>query len=232
MGHLVCEKCEAIYWKPKGQQGAPHNCGSYTGRKERSLVSCSWPECRESVRCLVLQPTKLQGYTRYRMSVGRMASSVRYPICEFHQKRIIEMLGVGYRLNGIKAIVNGQDIIASRRVSAPLTRLVVYDKTRGKCEECSVELEFAGKWHADHITPIFKGGVTSFSNLRAVCTNCHTKKTSLEKSEANKTRYGVDTSHGWHNRRQLIELLAKKDKEIARLKTIIAGYASEEEMAG
>lgn len=232
MGHLICNKCEAVYWKPKGQHDVPHSCGQDVGRKERVFVSCSWPECQDKVRCLVLPPSKFQRYTRYRVSIGRMASTIRYPICETHQKRIMEMLGEGYKLNGIKAIINGQDIIASRRVSAPLTRLVIYDKTHGKCEECSAELEFSGKWHADHITPIFKGGTTSFANLRALCIDCHDRKTALEKSEANKARYGVDTSHGWHNRHQLLQLLTRKDQEIARLKTIIAGHVSEEEMAG
>lgn len=209
----------------------PHNCSRTTGRKERTLVACSWPECSERVRCLVLPPSKFQNYTRYRVNIGSMAASIRYPVCEFHQKRIVEMLGTGYKLNGIKAIINGQDVLASKRVSAPLTRLVIYEKTDGACADCCTPLEFNGRWHADHVRPIFRGGLTTFSNLQALCTACHDKKTSLEKSDFNKKRYSME-QRSWQNRHQLLQLIEKQNREIARLKTIIASYANEEEMAG
>ena len=176
-------------------------------------------------------PNKIRPYVTYRIESGHFAGLVRYPICEEHRSRIYSVLGDGVKLNGIKAIVNGQDILATKRVSSPLTRLVVFDKTGGDCADCETPLEFKGRWHVDHIHPIFKGGVTTFSNMQALCTACHDKKTSGEKSEFNKKRYGIE-QRSWQNRHQLLQLIEKQNREIARLKTIIAGYASEEEMAG
>lgn len=176
-------------------------------------------------------PNKIRPYATYRVESGHFAGIVRYPICEEHRARIYSVLGRNVKLNGIKAIVNGQDILASKRVRAPLTRLVVYDKTNGACADCSASLEFNGRWHVDHIHPIFKGGLTTFSNMQALCTVCHDKKTSCEKSEFNKKRYSIE-QRSWQNRHQLLQLIEKQNHEIARLKTIIAGYASEEEMAG
>lgn len=176
-------------------------------------------------------PNKIRPYPRYRVEAGHFAGLVRYPICETHRERIYSVLGGTVKLNGIKAIINGQDILASKRVSAPLTRLVIYDKTDGACACCSTHLEFKSRWHVDHITPIFRGGLTTFSNMQALCTVCHDKKTSSEKSEFNKKRYSIE-QRSWQNRYQLLQLIEKQNLEIMRLKTIIAGHVSEEEMAG
>lgn len=197
----------------------------------RIAVSCIWPGCCEHVLAREHAPNKVRPYTTYRIQSGRFAGLVRYPICESHRERIYDVLGGDVKLNGIKAIVNGQDILATKRVSAPLTRLVIFDKTNGNCAHCSDKLQFGGKWHVDHIHPIFKGGVTTFSNMQALCTACHDKKTSVEKTEFNKKRYSID-HRSWQNRHQLLQVIEKQNIEIARLKTIIAGYASEEEMAG
>lgn len=197
----------------------------------RIPVSCVWPGCSGHVMAREHAPNKIRPYITYRVESGHFAGLVRYPICEDHRSRIHSVLGDNVRLNGIKAIVNGQDILASKRVCAPLTRLVIYDKTNGACADCSIPLEFKSRWHVDHIHPIFKGGLTTFSNMQALCTSCHDKKTSSEKSEFNKKRYSIE-QRSWQNRHQLLQLIEKQNQEIVRLKTIIAGYVCNEELAG
>lgn len=235
MGHLICHTCDAVYWKPKGQQDVPHSCGDYTGRKERELVACSWPKCTEHVRCLVLQPSKFQNYTRYRVSVGRMASSVRYPICEVHQKRIMEMLGPNYKTNGIKAVIRKSDEpFATRSLGYPMARLVLWDIAGECCQKCSKPLSFNAKreWEVDHVIPVSLGGQTSYDNLQVLCVECHEEKSRPERGIANSKRFDGMKSVRWHSHHQKDLLISKQNLEIARLKTIIASYANEEEMAG
>lgn len=148
---------------------------------------------------------------------------------------VLEVLGPKFRLNGIKAIARKPDEpFASRNVGSPLVRLILWDRASGVCQSCNKDLAFneKGIWEIDHITPISLGGPTALNNLQVLCVECHEEKSRPERGIANKRRFEAMRSERWHSHHQKDALIANLHQEIARLKTIIAGYASEEEMAG
>jgi superfamily II DNA or RNA helicase len=53
-------------------------------------------------------------------------------------------------------------------------RVALFLAAGGKCSLCSIELEPG--WHADHIEPYSKGGVTDVINGQATCPPCNLKK--------------------------------------------------------
>lgn len=53
-------------------------------------------------------------------------------------------------------------------------RNALFVAASGKCEMCGVDLPIG--WHADHITPYVKGGITRLINGRALCPLCNLKK--------------------------------------------------------
>ena len=196
----------------------------------RVPVPCVWPGCTDHVMARELPPNKRAIFTRYRVETGHFAGLVRYPICEAHRARIYEVFGHRAKLNGIKAIINGQTEAESKRVGGRLSRLVVFDKTNGHCADCKRILAFTERWHADHIVPLYKGGPTKFDNLQALCSSCHNEKSRIEKIDANKDRYGDQKS--WATRHQLKATINELRKDNARLKSILARYVSEEEGVG
>ena len=49
-------------------------------------------------------------------------------------------------------------------------------------------------FHADHIVPLFKGGLDVDLNMQVLCIPCHDTKTNTDMGRTNKVRIGVD---GW-----------------------------------
>ena len=188
----------------------------------RVPVPCVWPACTGTVLVREHAPTNGRNYVSYRVQSGHLAGLVRYPICDAHRACIYAAFGEKAKMNGIKAILTGQDAETSNRIGSPMARLVVYEKTNGRCAGCDEALSFKGRWHADHSVPLFKGGVSAFSNLQALCHACHNKKSSEEKREANTLRYGAQRN--WASRYQL-------KATIQRLRTKLSRYESEEEGA-
>lgn len=67
-------------------------------------------------------------------------------------------------------------------------RAALYLAADGRCSDCGAELEPG--WHADHIDPWSRGGVTDVTNGRATCARCNLRK-----------GYRVDlTPRGWQQR--------------------------------
>lgn len=50
----------------------------------------------------------------------------------------------------------------------------IYRLAKGKCQICKCNLP--REWHADHIIPYSKGGITGLSNAQALCPTCNLKK--------------------------------------------------------
>lgn len=48
-----------------------------------------------------------------------------------------------------------------------------------KCASCNDLLD--ATYEIDHITPLYKGGTNEVSNLKALCRNCHGKKTLMDR---------------------------------------------------
>jgi 5-methylcytosine-specific restriction endonuclease McrA len=56
-------------------------------------------------------------------------------------------------------------------------KLAAYERAAGHCEVCSAPLT-PGRIEYDHIIPGYFGGSAKVNNCRAMCRNCHGKKTS------------------------------------------------------
>jgi superfamily II DNA or RNA helicase len=61
------------------------------------------------------------------------------------------------------------------RLFSPAQRAVIYLLAKGRCQICSCVLNPAG-WHADHVYPFSKGGITHLRNAQALCPPCNLKK--------------------------------------------------------
>src|SRR5574343_98086 len=64
-----------------------------------------------------------------------------------------------------------------RREFSKRTKLEAYQRSGGRCENCTASL-FVGRVHYDHIIPDAMGGEPIVGNCRVLCTACHQQKTS------------------------------------------------------
>jgi len=55
------------------------------------------------------------------------------------------------------------------------------------CKPCQHNGLLTKAVEVDHITPKAQGGTDSKDNLQAICNNCHTEKTNLEKNNGKHT---------------------------------------------
>ena len=62
-----------------------------------------------------------------------------------------------------------------RRLFSEAERKVIYLLSGGHCAHCGVRI-WPGDWHADHITPFSKGGLTRIANAQALCPPCNLAK--------------------------------------------------------
>jgi len=67
----------------------------------------------------------------------------------------------------------------SRRSFSKSQRGDAYLKAGGKCEICGTEL--VRGWECDHAVEWADGGVTQAYNARALCRECHRKKTYVQR---------------------------------------------------
>lgn len=64
--------------------------------------------------------------------------------------------------------------ITMRRLFNESERWALYGMANGKCQGCGIDLH--GIFHADHIKPYSKGGVTEIGNGQVLCGKCNMKK--------------------------------------------------------
>ena len=65
-----------------------------------------------------------------------------------------------------------------RNVSESKKKFVASNQ-QWKCASCNELLD--ATYEIDHITPLYKGGTNEVSNLKALCRNCHGKKTLMDR---------------------------------------------------
>ena len=57
-------------------------------------------------------------------------------------------------------------------------RIAIYRRDEGICLRCNNQIDFSG-FHADHVTPFSKGGLTIVSNGQILCSKCNLEKSNL-----------------------------------------------------
>lgn len=66
-----------------------------------------------------------------------------------------------------------------RRRFSKSQRKDAYLRAGGKCESCGTEL--GRGWECDHVEEWADGGVTQSYNARALCRQCHRRKTDVQR---------------------------------------------------
>jgi len=191
-------------------------------------VRCSWPGCTHVFETRVFERNR-KGRTvlEYKVDLTRKGVYTRHPICDTHRALVAKHLGDRVkRTTGLnKWLADPEADLGCRAISVPLTRLMVFAKTDGHCQDCGVALVFDGpsrNWHVDHRVPVFMGGKTQFGNVRAVCEPCHDKKTASEKSIAAKSRHQAARDRRWLTHPQKDELINRLRRENEDLRRRIA----------
>jgi len=62
----------------------------------------------------------------------------------------------------------------------PRVRLRTLEKDSGRCQLCLRPIYPGDKWECDHVVALVNGGENRESNLAALCSWCHDKKTKLD----------------------------------------------------
>mgnify|MGYP001414627529 CR=1 FL=1 len=70
---------------------------------------------------------------------------------------------------------NKKTIATKRNVPESVKKYVAGNIQKWKCRSCNCILDSA--YEVDHIMPLHMGGSNDINNLRALCRNCHGKKT-------------------------------------------------------
>ena len=90
------------------------------------------------------------------------------------------------KVKGTASVYDGNEIYWSLRtprysiLSTRVKNLLLRQK--GKCQICSRTFKEDDVWEVDHITPCFKGGKDSYSNLQLLHRQCHVTKTKKDLS--------------------------------------------------
>ena len=74
-----------------------------------------------------------------------------------------------------------------RRNFPAKVKLAAFERSGGMCEECGAKL-FSGRWECDHIVTDHLGGGNDLANARALCRDCHAKKTGADAKAHAKVR--------------------------------------------
>jgi len=71
-----------------------------------------------------------------------------------------------------------QDLLPldSNRGFSEAQRIAIYRKDNGICQKCSNKVPYDKSFHADHITPHSKGGLTIVKNGQLLCSKCNQSK--------------------------------------------------------
>jgi 5-methylcytosine-specific restriction endonuclease McrA len=181
-----CESCQRRYYlRPDGTR--PHSCtvrkqGHIGPRATLEAVQCAWYGCHNSF------PAQRIGIAAYRLEFFHNAPEVKHPLCESHRDFLMRTVGPNAKLNGIKVIRYAPDrpLGGRQNVKATLTRLLVFERAKEKCEACGKLLKFIehGKtrdhWQIDHKICRRLHGPTTLENLQILCGQCHRAKTNKE----------------------------------------------------
>jgi 5-methylcytosine-specific restriction endonuclease McrA len=66
-------------------------------------------------------------------------------------------------------------------------KLRVYDKAKGRCQNCTRKIPAGDPWDCDHIKALINGGKNREGNLQCLCSWCHLAKTRVDVAEKSDT---------------------------------------------
>lgn len=69
-----------------------------------------------------------------------------------------------------------------RKQLTPSQRLLVYEKTKGKCAYCGIDINYK-EMQIDHVTPLHRGGTDTQDNRFPACRSCNHYKSTLTLEE-------------------------------------------------
>ncbi len=90
---------------------------------------------------------------------------------DFNQKKI--------KNNKTKNSFNKTKFEKQKRNVSELSKKIVASRQKWRCKKCKELLDFT--YEIDHIIPLYKGGGNELDNLRALCRNCHGRKSLIER---------------------------------------------------
>lgn len=194
----------------------------------RITICCAWPGCTSSISVY-----RSQGAWGVGRKGERRKNCAYCPSC---RDKVLSVTGQPMRMNGFgRVFANLDDRKAARIGNSDALRTFLLVRQKSFCASCSTKLEYSAhpkSWQVDHITPVAIGGDSSIDNLQALCTACHKEKSSRElnivRPLAGKTS-GVKQWMTHYHKDQIIKSL---QHENARMKSLLASYVNEEEMAG
>ncbi|MEK1887957.1 MAG: HNH endonuclease signature motif containing protein [Phyllobacterium sp.] len=65
----------------------------------------------------------------------------------------------------------------------PRVRQRIYDRDKGVCHLCKLQIKVGETWQADHVIALINGGKNAESNLAPAHSHCHVGKTALDVKE-------------------------------------------------
>jgi 5-methylcytosine-specific restriction protein A len=69
----------------------------------------------------------------------------------------------------------------------PRVRLRIFDRARGRCQNCNRKLRAVDRWEVDHIVAIINGGANREDNFQCLCDWCHSAKTGADVAQKAKS---------------------------------------------
>lgn len=100
---------------------------------------------------------------------------------------------------------------------------LLYIEHGRKCGACGVPLAFSERkraWGLDHVVPVYKGGLTTRSNLMPLCRACHRAKTRPEIQEIRKL-FPNTSKRFWQTHSEKDAKIAALEREIAELRSAL-----------
>jgi len=152
--------------------------------------------------CRLTRGSARSGADEYKVDLVKKGNYTRYAFCPAHAAAVRKYLGPKSRLTGGRSqmLSDPDREYGGRALSARFTRMVLFEQAGGKCQACTMPLDWMAPpktWQIDHVIPVFRGGRTKLSNLQVLCAACHDEKSASEKSEATRERHSLTRAGRW-----------------------------------
>jgi 5-methylcytosine-specific restriction endonuclease McrA len=224
---LTCGTCGTTFIKFRSQaaRGAKIFCSAQC-RSDYGLrtIACCWPGCENTVPCRRTIATARDGGDEYKVELVKRGQYTKYPFCPHHRALVDKYLGPKSRFTGGRSrmLADPEHEYDHRALSSRFTRMIIFERAGRRCESCSTELGWNAPfktWEMDHRVPIFRGGKTKLSNMQILCANCHSVKSSAEKSEVATSRWHSERERGtrWMTHYEKDQLITDLRQQIADL---------------